>query len=86
LFLFLLGMATAGTLMQQDRKKVVRGLASTIVTGQKVANAVGTELMRKAAQTSEDFQDILAEARSQYEAERAAQAAETQTVTQNSPR
>jgi|GEM_PF-2030708 len=65
---FLLGLTAAGAVLN-NRQGVARGLATLIVKGQDVAVAVGREVQRMAEQTSEDLQDIVAEARAEHLAE-----------------
>ena len=65
---FLLGFTAAGAVLN-NRQGVARGLATLIVKGQDVAVAVGREVQRMAEQTSEDLQDIVAEARAEHLAE-----------------
>jgi len=65
---FLLGLTAAGAVLN-NRQGVARGLATLIVKGQDVATAVGREVQRMAEQTTEDLQDIVAEARAEHLAE-----------------
>ena len=65
---FLLGLTAVGAVLN-NRQGVARGLATLLVKGQDVVVGVGREVQRLAEQTSEDLQDIVAEARAEHAAE-----------------
>jgi hypothetical protein len=66
---FLLGLA-AGSLIRSNSRLLGRGLASLLIKSEDAANYVAEQVHRLSAQLSEDYEDLVAEARAEHDSKR----------------
>ncbi len=66
---FLVGLAAA-SLLQSEKRLVGRSLAGLIVKTEDAAKYVAQEIHRLSARISEDYQDLVAEARAEHDSQK----------------